>query len=99
MTQSAVNEILSDVTELTTNIVSHLRQELRDALRPLAFSSSDIPNFDSIFSEDSLYANPFRNLHTQHLQMSYYRKNFNFVVSIAEMLLCISGSSSSYVRN
>ena len=87
LTQLAVDEILSDVTELTTNIVSHLCQELHDALRPLAFSSSDIANFDSIFSEDSLYANPFRNLHTQHLQMSYYRKHFNFVVSIPEILL------------
>ena len=67
--------------------MSHLRQELWDALVPLAFSSSDIPNFDSIFSENSLYANPFQNLRTQHLQMAYYRTHFNFVVSIAGMLI------------
>ena len=80
LTQSAVDEVLSDVTELCTDVVTHLGDELRKVLDSAGISSSDIPGFDDIISDDTQYTNPFRNLRTQHLQMAYYRKHFNFVV-------------------
>lgn len=80
--QSTVDEVLSGVTELCNDIVSHLRDELHKVLNSAKLSSSDIPGFDDILSDDSPYTNPFRNLQTHHLQMAYYRKDFNLVVSI-----------------
>jgi len=104
LTQSAVDEVLSDVTELCTDIVSHLGDELRKVLDSAGLNSNDIPGFDNILSDDSPYTNPFRDLQTQHLQMAYYRKYLNFVVGTGTMLLsmhavCILGSSSSNIGN
>ena len=83
--ESAVDEVLSDVTELCTDIVSHLGDELHKVLDSAGLSSNDIPGFDNILSDDSPYTNPFWDLQTQHLQMAYYRKYLNFVVGTGTM--------------
>ena len=80
--QSTLDEVLSGVTELCNDIVSHLRDELHKVLNSAKLSPSDIPGFDYILSDDSPYTNPFRNLQTHHLQMAYYRKDFNLVVGV-----------------
>ena len=80
MTQSAEDEVSSDVTELCTNVVTHLGDELHKVLNSAGIHSSDIPGFDDIIGDDTQYTNPFRNLQTQHLQIAYFRKHFNFVV-------------------
>lgn len=80
--QSTVDEVLSGVTELCSDIVLHLRDELHKVLNSAKLNPSDIPGFEDVLSDDSPYTNPFRTLQTQHLQMGYYRKEFNLVVGI-----------------
>ena len=81
LTQSATDEILSDVTELCSTVVSNLGNDLRQRLESASINPNDIPGFDAMFNEASPYANPFKNLKTQYLQQSFYQSNFNLVVS------------------
>jgi len=81
LTQSAVDEILSDVTELCTNIVCQLGNDLRGVMKSSNVNPDDIPGFNALVNETSPYASPFANIKTQYLQLSYYRKHLNFVVS------------------
>lgn len=81
LTQSAVDEILSDVTELCTNVVCQLGDQLRSVLNSSNINPNDISGLNALISETSPYASPFANITTQYLQLSYYRKHLNFVVS------------------
>lgn len=81
LTQSTTEEILSDVTELCSSIVLHLKNEVHRVLESADIIPDNIPGLDDLFSESSSYAHPFCNLQTQYKQMSYFHSHFNFVVS------------------
>lgn len=81
LTQTATDEILSDVTELCTDIVADTKEEVFTVLRSAGVNPEEIPGLRNIFSESSQHAQPFSNIRTPYLQLSYCRKHLNFVVS------------------
>ena len=81
LTQSTTEEILSDVTELCSNVMCRLRHDIQESLDSAGVDINDIPGLDTLLSETSPYATPFSNLNSQFLQLSYYRNHLNFVVS------------------
>ena len=81
LTQSTTEEILSDVTELCSSIILHLKNDLHHVLKSADITPRNIPGLDDLFSENSSYALSFCNLQTHYKQMSYFRSHFNFVVS------------------
>ena len=62
LTQSAVDEILSDVTELCTNFVYQLGDDLRAVLNSSNANPDDIPGLNALVNETSPYASPFANI-------------------------------------
>lgn len=82
LTQSAMEEILSDVTELCTDMVTRLGHDVCKILESAGVNMRDIPELDVLLSDESPYAAPFCNLKSQFLQHSYYRNHLNFVVRI-----------------
>ena len=44
-------------------------------------NANGIPGLNALVNQTSPYASPFANIKTQYLQLSYYRKHPNFVVS------------------
>jgi len=91
LTQSAVDEILSDVTELCTNVVCQLGDDLRGVLKSSNVNPDGIPGLNALINQTSPYASPFANIKTQYLQLSYYRKHLNFVVSDIYPVRCKHG--------
>ena len=81
LTQSTTEEILSDVTELCTDVVCRLGHDILKVLESAGVNASDIPGLHHLLSETSPYSTPFSNLKSQFLQLSYYRNHLNFVVS------------------
>lgn len=77
LSQTTVDNIISDVGEITTNIVSRLHERVADLL-----AQKQVPLDDEIkelFSDTSL--RPFEKLKTEHKQVQYFRKHLGLVVS------------------
>lgn len=103
LTQSATEEILSDVTELCSSVIYQLKDKLCQVLESTDITPSNIPGFNDLFTENSPYLNPFHNLKSQYMQLTYFHNHLNFVVSIQiyklMCWLCMFnnlGTSSSY---
>ena len=86
LTQKAVDEILSDVTELCTDIVSDLRECITTELQSHDMSIDDLPRLKDIFDESFCYSRPFKGLETAYLQLSFYKDHFQMIVSYTLML-------------
>ena len=83
LSQSATEEILSDVTEMCSNLINCLGEDLYKLLNSMNINPDDIPGLKDLFKEESQYTQPFRGIDTFYLQMSYYRSHLKFVVCIA----------------
>lgn len=81
LTQSALEEILQDVTELCTDLVTQLGERVVATLTSAGVMTHEVPGLLELFdSEKSEFCHPFHHLNTYHRQLSFYRANFNFVV-------------------
>ena len=81
LTQSALEEILQDLTELCTDLVTQLGERVVAALTSAGVMTREVPGLLELFdSEKSKFCQPFHHLNTYHRQLSFYRANFNFVV-------------------
>ena len=83
LTQSVTEEVLGDVTELCSGMVSDLEADLREIISAAGINPDDISGLQELFHSDSPYHKPFNKLETQHLQLSYYKSHLGFVVSKA----------------
>lgn len=81
LTQSCLDELLSDVTDLCSYTAVQLGQQASSLLRDAGIKMDDIPGLNELFQEGSPYCQPFSQLETQHRQLSFYRSHFNYVVS------------------
>lgn len=80
LTQSALEEILQDVTELCTDLVRELGERVASTLLSAGVKAEEVPGLLELFDEKSECCQPFHHLNTYHRQLSFYRANFNFVV-------------------
>ncbi len=80
LTQSTLEEILQDVTELFTDLVTQLGERVAATLQSAGRTAVEIPGLLELFSDKSEFCQPFQHLNTYHRQLSFYRANFNFVV-------------------
>lgn len=67
LAQSAIDEILSDVTEFCTNVVCQLGNDLHCVLNSAGVNPDDIAGFNALVNENSLHVSPFANIQTQCL--------------------------------
>lgn len=81
LTQSCVEELLGDVTDLCSYTVSQLGMQVSSLLRDAGIKTDDIPGLDELFQPGSSYCQPFYKLETQHRQLTFYTSHFNYVVS------------------
>ena len=81
LTQSCVEELLGDVTDLCSYTVSQLGTQVSSLLREAGIKMDDIPGLDELFQPGSSYCQPFYQLETQHRQLAFYTSHFNYVVS------------------
>ena len=74
-----MDAIIHDVQSLHDVALSSLRSQIMDKLK-----EEDLPNNVVDFVEDIFSQAPeiFCGLQTQHQQLSYFKANFNFVVSL-----------------
>lgn len=80
LTQSTLEEILQDVTELCTDLVAELGKHVASTLLSAGVKAEEVPGLLELFDEKSECCQPFHHLNTYHRQLSFYRANFNFVV-------------------
>ena len=81
LTQSCVEELLGDVTDLCLYTVSQLGTQVSSLLREAGIKMDDIPGLDELFQPGSSYCQPFYQLEIQHWQLTFYTSHFNYVVS------------------
>jgi len=81
LTQSCMENLLSDVTDICGNIIDELRVDIAQNLKSASISSSVIEKISTIF-DDVTYRQPFIGLETQYKQLQFYRKHLNFVVKV-----------------
>ena len=96
LTQSCTENLLSDITDICTNIVEDIKSEITQKLAstPIATPSITINEISKVCDSET-YRQPSIGLETQHKQLQFYRNHLNFVVRnhiITRMLLYLYGS-------
>ena len=81
LTQSCIEELLGDVTDMCSYTVSQLGTQVSSLLRDAGIKMDDIPGLNELFQPGSSYCQPFCQLETQHRQLAFYTSHFNYVVS------------------
>ena len=76
-----MERILKDITGFIQDTLLDLFDDVKSVLANVGIDPCSVPGLSSVFSENSVYATPFKGLQTQHLQMKYYRETLGFVVS------------------
>lgn len=67
-----------------------LYSEVKEKLHQAGAQHQCMDGLERLFSENSPYCNPFREVSTQHHQLAFLRKNFNFTVSVEADILNVS---------
>ncbi len=81
LTQSAVNNIIQDVTALAQFLQDKARSAVEEVLSNAGVASSQIPDLQTVFNPDGPFGRPFRGLESTYQQTKYYREHFGLVVS------------------
>lgn len=76
---SVMDSLIYDVQSLFDIIVSNLSSQVQDCLQNSDVSQGVVESVGSMFHS---YPSVFTGLQTQQQQLSYFRRNFNFVVSV-----------------
>ena len=81
LTQTCTENLLSDITNICTNIVEDLKADIVHKLTsgPITLPSIVIEEISETF-DNEIYRQPFVGLETQYKQLQFYRKHLNFVV-------------------
>lgn len=81
LTQTCTENLLSDITDICTNIVEDLKADIVHKLTsgPITLPTILIEEISETF-ENEIYRQPFIGLETQYKQLQFYRKHLNFVV-------------------
>ena len=90
LTQSCMENLLSDVTDICTNIIDELKVDIVQKLRSASTPSSVIEEISTCDNES--YRQPFIGLETQYKQLEFYRKHLNFVLSTIFCCVCMPHS-------
>lgn len=82
--QSTMEKIITDITGFIQDLLTDLRDDVNSTLADAdnVISPSSLSALSSLFDHSSSYANPFGGLENQYLQLRFYKKAFNFVVSV-----------------
>ena len=88
LTQTCTENLLSDITDICTNIVEDLKADILHKVTstPVTLPSTVIKEISETF-DNEIYRQPFVGLETQYKQLQFYRKHLNFVV---RNMICIS---------
>lgn len=81
LTQTCTENLLSDITDICTNIVEDLKADIVHKLTsaPITLPSTVFKEISETF-DNEIYRQPFTGLETQYKQLQFYRKHLNFVV-------------------
>ena len=82
LTQQSVNEILGDVTELCTSIVTELGEQVSAELQSTNVCMEGLPRLKELFNHSSIYCRPFNGLDSTYLQFSFYKDHFGLIVCL-----------------
>ena len=89
MTQRSIGEIVGDVSELCSDTVTRLGEQVFAKLQSAGIAPTDIPGLADLFADSSPYCRPFDGLDTYFRQLSFYRRHFILVVSVKMLLICV----------
>ena len=81
LTRTATVGIVGDVSELLLEVVAQIKTQVGTCLRENGLEPNTIAGLDNIFSSHNHTVTPFNNLSTFHHQLSYYKRQFHFIVS------------------
>ena len=81
LTEVTPDEVLHDVTQLCTDLVTLLGESVMELLKSAGVSMERVPGLQELFAEDSDFCKPFKNLDTHYKQLAFSRAHFNLVVS------------------
>ena len=83
LTQTCVDSMLQEVTELCTVNGSVLGGAVDSVLQSAGLKMEEIPGLRELFAPSSPYCRPFDGLDTYHRQLAFYKSHLKFVVSSA----------------
>ena len=83
LTQTCTENLLTDITDICTNIVEDLKTDIAHQLKSalITVPSTVIKEISETF-DNEIYRQPFVGLETQYKQLQFYQKHLNFVVRI-----------------
>jgi len=90
LTQVALQGVIEGVTGLVQCYLSSLHNKVdSNLLQNGVFSPAIIQGIGYLLSDDRQYGSPFSGLETHHQQLKFYYNNFDFVVCLCEVKLCL----------
>lgn len=81
LTQTCVDSMLQDITELCTVTVSELGGAVDSILQSAGINMHNIPGLCEVFTHSSSFCRPFDGLDTYYRQLAFYKSHLKFVVS------------------
>ena len=82
LTRVATVGIVEDVSELVKEVVSCVETQVKGCLENGGINFTSIPGLCDIFSHNNEVVTPLSPLMTFHQQLMYYKRNYNFIVSL-----------------
>ena len=83
LTQTCVDSMLQEVTELCAVNGSVLGGAVDSVLQSAGLKMEEIPGLRELFAPSSPYCHPFDGLDTYHRRLAFYKSHLKFVVSSA----------------
>lgn len=74
--------IVKDVSELVKEVCTCIEEQVKSCLEDNGLQFNTIRGLSDIFSENNEVVSPFCDLSTFYQQLSYYKRNYGFIVSV-----------------
>ena len=82
LTQTSMICIIEDVTSFNQIMLGELHYATSEALSAAGVEPQIICSLATLFRDDGQFGHPFGGLETTYHQIKYFRKHFNFIVSL-----------------
>ena len=81
LTQTCMNNIVEDSTELVRGTVKAIKSGLQGCLENAGIDFAAVPGLNELFEEENPLSNPFEHVSTKYQQNAYFQEHFGLVVS------------------
>ena len=94
LSQPAIDAVLDSTGDLVESSMEHLREQITTCLNRNGIAVADIEGLRDVLQQPSMFTQARQPLINEYQQVQYFKRNFNFVVSL--VLCCVKFLSGSF---